>query len=529
MSKSTIILTGFMGTGKSTVGQMLADLSGRDFIDTDAWIEEQVGRTISRIFAESGEAHFRQLEQQASREFAGREGLVISTGGRLMLDPANAALLAEGAHVFCLHASSATILRRLENSAERRPLIAGDNAEQRVQHLLVQRAAAYARFTPIKTENQEPVEIARIILAALPEYPIPIPMTLPVTHPTGHYDVVIGYNILSRWRALAGNSAPAVIISDSNVGPLYAATVAADAPVITMPAGEKHKNLDTVRELYDQMLEAGLDRSGVVLALGGGVVGDVAGFVAATYLRGLPLIQAPTSLLAMVDASVGGKTGVDLLQGKNLVGAFKQPELVIADLTLLSTLPAVEFAAGMAEVVKSGLIGAPALFAQLELESWIERDIRSDAGMRELQELVAGSIRVKRDIVQDDPFEKGRRALLNLGHTFAHAVEQVSRFQVRHGEAVGMGLVAAADLSARLGFCAPDLRSRIVRVLARSHLPTTIPAELGPEALLAAMQTDKKRAGGRLRFVLLRDIGDVFLQGDVPREAVLATLYELAG
>jgi 3-dehydroquinate synthase len=311
------------------------------------------------------------------------------------------------------------------------------------------------------------------------------------------------------------------------VGPLHAATVNADAPLIAMSAGEEHKNLDTVRGLYEQLLRAGLDRSGVVLALGGGVVGDVAGYVAASYLRGVSLIQAPTSLLAMVDASVGGKTGVDLPQGKNLVGAFKQPEMVIVDLALLSTLPAVEFAAGMAEVVKSGLIAAPALFGQLEQESWSERDIRSDAGMRQLQELVTGAIRVKRDVVQDDPYEKGRRALLNLGHTFAHAIEQVSRYQVRHGEAVAMGLSATANLSACLGFCAPELQSRIDRVLARCNLPVSIPADLAPEALLAAMQTDKKRAEGRIHFVLMRDIGDVFLQGDVPREAVLATLHEL--
>ncbi len=528
MSDSTIILTGFMGAGKSTVGRILAELSGREFVDTDAWIENQAGRPINRIFAEDGEAHFRQLERLAAHEFAGREGLVIATGGRLMLDSTNAALLAGGAHVFCLHASPGTILSRLTNSASVRPLIAGDDAGQRIQDLLVERAAAYARFTPIDTDRQEPEQVARLIQETLPAHPIPIPVTLLVTHPAGQYEVIVGYHILSRWRALSGATAPAVIISDSNVGPLHAANAEAAAPLVTMPPGEEHKNLDTVRRLYDQLLHAGLDRSGIVLALGGGVVGDVAGFVAATYLRGLPLIQAPTSLLAMVDAAVGGKTGVDLPQGKNLVGAFKQPELVIVDLALLATLPAVEFAAGMAEVVKSGLIAAPTLFARLETESWNERDIRADAGMRQLQELVAGAIRVKRDIVQDDPYEKGNRALLNLGHTFAHAIEQASRYQLRHGEAVAVGLIAAANLSTRLGFCSPELQPRIAQVLARCNLPVSIPADLSPETLLAAMQTDKKRAAGRLHFVLLRDIGDAFLCGDVERDAVLAMLSELS-
>jgi 3-dehydroquinate synthase len=271
--------------------------------------------------------------------------------------------------------------------------------------------------------------------------------------------------------------------------------------------------------IYEKLLASGLDRQGTIVALGGGVVGDVAGFAAATYMRGVDLVQCPTSLLAMVDASIGGKTGVDLPQGKNLVGAFKQPRIVLADVGVLGTLPRAEFAAGMAEVVKAGLIGDPMLWEALENGRWDGEFWEQE----DMQSLVVQAVRVKRDVVEEDPFERGRRAVLNLGHTFGHAIEQVSNYEIRHGEAVAIGLVAAARLSASLGHCSPTLGERIEALLARLKLPTRI-AGLEAEALLVAMSSDKKKAGGRLRFVLLRGVGDVFISGDVPDAAVLSTL-----
>ncbi|MBP6789708.1 MAG: 3-dehydroquinate synthase, partial [Candidatus Promineofilum sp.] len=264
-----------------------------------------------------------------------------------------------------------------------------------------------------------------------------------------------------------------------------------------------------------------------IIALGGGVVGDVAGFVAATYLRGVDFVLCPTSLLAMVDASIGGKTGVDLPQGKNLVGAFKQPQAVLADVGTLATLPAAEFTSGLAEVAKHGLIADPLLWQRLMMEEWHfdPRDLATNRLRRaDLQSLLVRAIGVKRAVVEEDPFEHGRRAVLNLGHTFGHAVEQVSGYAMRHGDAVAIGLTAAARLSAALEECSPSLPKVVEMVLARLGLPTHIPPTLDPAALFAAMSTDKKRAAGRLRFVLLRDIGDVFVRGDVPREMVLEVL-----
>jgi shikimate kinase/3-dehydroquinate synthase len=347
------------------------------------------------------------------------------------------------------------------------------------------------------------------------------PTRLPVTHPTGQYDVLIGADLLPNLAELAHIRGPIVLITDSHVGPLHAHRLGKVACTVTIPAGEQHKTLSTVQTIYDQLLAARIDRQATVVALGGGVVGDVAGFVAATYLRGVDFVQCPTSLLAMVDASVGGKTGVDLPQGKNLVGAFKQPTAVLADITTLHTLPPVEFAAGMAEVVKHGLINNPELFGRLESGDW---RFTNQSPIANLQSLVATAIAVKRDVVQEDPFEQGRRATLNLGHTFGHAIEQVSGYRIRHGEGVALGLVAAAHLSAQLEYCDPALQGRIEAVLKAQGLPTRIPAAYDPAQIYAAMFTDKKKAAGQLRFILLRDVGDVFISGDVVEKDVVATL-----
>lgn len=350
-------------------------------------------------------------------------------------------------------------------------------------------------------------------------------LRLPVTHPGGQYDVVVGSGLLPRLRDLVGVAGPLAVVTDSNVGPLYAGQIAGADCVITVPAGEQYKTLATVQTIYDELLAADLDRKGTVVALGGGVVGDMAGFAAATYMRGVTFVQCPTSLLAMVDASVGAKTGVDLPQGKNLVGAFKQPQAVLADITTLKTLPPPEFAAGMAEVVKHGLIANPGLFERLMIDDFGV----DDASIFNLQSLILDAVQVKRDVVQDDPFEQGRRATLNLGHTFGHAIEQVSGYAVRHGEGVAIGLVAAANLSARLGDCDPDLQPRIEAVLMKLHLPTRIPVGLPHADLYRAMGSDKKKAAGKLRFILMRGIGDVFVTGDVPETAVYQTLAAVTG
>lgn len=354
--------------------------------------------------------------------------------------------------------------------------------------------------------------------------------TLTIDHPTGQYNVYVGYDLLSQLKTLVPLRGSVALITDDKVGPLYGDYAAAqlDRPstIITVPTGEQHKNLTTVRQIYDEMFAAGCDRKSTVLALGGGVINDMGGFAAASFMRGIDFATCPTTLLAMVDASVGGKTGVDMPQGKNLVGAFKQPIVVLADLSTLKTLPRDEFAAGMAEVIKHGLLGNPSLFRQTQEMDWYAEMLAQNQA---LLDMVTAAIRVKQDVVQEDPFEGGRRALLNLGHTFGHAIEQVSHYRVKHGEAVGMGLVCAARLSVRLGHASSDLQTEIEQALENNHLFARIPSDLPTIALLQAMQTDKKKSAGKLNFILPKKIGEAFITDDVPADLVVQVMAELQG
>jgi 3-dehydroquinate synthase len=323
------------------------------------------------------------------------------------------------------------------------------------------------------------------------------------------------------------------VVSNPTVAPLYGAQVETSLRsaglqpfVCSIPDGEQHKTLATIATLYDQFLAGGLDRSGTVLSLGGGVTGDVAGLAAATFMRGVRFAQVPTTLLAMVDASVGAKTGVDLPQGKNLVGAFKQPALVVVDPTVLATLPVAELRSGMAEMIKHGVIGAPALFAELEAVSLHSPFSILDSPFSISASQIARSLHVKIDMVEEDPFEGGRRAVLNLGHTVGHALERLSGFTLRHGEAVGIGMVAAARIAAELRRAAPALAGRIEEVLSAWGLPVRCPS-FEADAIWEAMAHDKKRRGRSLRWVLPRAIGQVEITEDVPRDVVLAVLRDL--
>jgi 3-dehydroquinate synthase len=524
-----IILTGFMGTGKSTVGRLLASRLGRGFVDTDALIEARCGRTIAQLFAEKGETAFRAWESAIAQELAQETGLVIATGGGLMLNEANAAALSHESLVLCLTADPATILARIQQLPGERPLLNTTNPLERIQTLLNERASLYNRFPQIATDQQTPEQIVDEILTHLASHlensPITPPLSLTVTHPQGQYPVFVGQGLLPHLRELAGIQGSLVVVTDAHVGPLHAHRFGDAAASITVPAGEQYKNLDTVRFIYEQMLAAGLDRQGTVVALGGGVVGDMAGFAAATFMRGVHFVQCPTTILSMVDASVGGKVGVDLPQGKNLVGAFKQPQAVIADLDTLSTLPLTEFRGGLAELIKHGFLARPDLLTRLAsrpLDQW-----RQPESLADLQQLLFDAIQVKRDVVERDPFEQGERAYLNLGHTFAHAIEQASGYRVSHGEGVAMGLVAAAVLSHHLGHCSPDLPLQIEQILTHVGLPTRIPAHLPPEAIFRAMTHDKKKASGQLRFVLLHEPGQPFITTQVPTPNIMATLQEV--
>lgn len=357
----------------------------------------------------------------------------------------------------------------------------------------------------------------------------------PATQASEAYDVLIESGALGRIGELALQAAPAAryaIISDARVAAIHgeAARAALDAcaptELFSFTAGEASKTRTTWAELTDAMLARGFGRDACVVALGGGVTGDLAGFVAATYMRGLPWIQVPSTLLAMIDASIGGKTGVDVTAGKNLVGAFVQPRLVVVDPDLLHTLPAAELRNGMAEAVKHGAI------ADAAYHDWIGANapalVRGDAAS--IPFLVHRSIAIKAGVVSLDPHERGLRASLNFGHTIAHAIERLTDFGVPHGQAVAMGMVAEARIGEAAGVTEAGTTARLTRVLTSLELPDQLPARLDPAALLSAAISDKKTRAARVRWALIARIGEV-ARGpagewtlDVPRETALQAL-----
>ena len=551
LNARNLILTGFMGTGKSAVGQLVAERLGRDFMDTDRLIETRTGRSIPDLFAQEGEAHFRALEAEVCRELSARRGLVIATGGWTLGTPANRAALEASGLVVCLSAEVPALLQRL-GAPEGRPKLQDPAWQARLVSLLTERQATYLSFPlRVDTTRRSVAQTAEAVLALWAAFADgQPPRALPVLSGGTGYAVLIGRRSLERAGPLIDGLGPwttIAVICDETVAALHASHLAAalapakatDLHPVTfchMPAGETHKTLQTVAQLYRQLLAAGLDRRGLVVALGGGVVGDVAGFVAATYMRGVPLVQVPTTLLAMVDSSVGGKVGVDLPEGKNLAGVFKQPSLVLIDPQLLATLPAAELRAGLAEVIKAGVIGSPALFERLEQcqpeQLWAglrpAADSQSTSPTTDPDEdnlawIIHQAVLVKVEVVQADPYEQGRRAVLNLGHTFGHAFEVLSDFQWRHGEAIAAGMACAARLAAALGYCRPEVAQRISALLRRFGLPTQ-PPRYPPEAVLSAMASDKKKQGSRLRFVLPRAIGQVEIFDDVPKAALINLL-----
>jgi 3-dehydroquinate synthase len=499
-----IVITGFMGAGKTTVGQIVAQQLKRQFVDMDHVIEQRTGLTIPQIFADYGEVFFRALERGIAHELAMQSGLVIATGGGALVPDDLREMMGRHNTLVCLNVSPTDLEERLEDTADR-PL-AGD-----WKRLLEERRAVYAQIPlQVDTSGKLPEDIAAEVIRLIeqPTY---------VNTPDGG-----GYNIWFVRGALRnidqhieslGLHGHVVIVSNDTVAPLYGEQLQQKLPhadLIVIPDGEEYKNLEIVSTLYDEMLAVGADRNTVLIALGGGVIGDTAGFVAATYMRGIKFIQIPTSLLSMVDSSVGGKVGVDLPQGKNLVGAFKQPEAVIIDVDTLDTLDALQWRCGMAEIIKHGLISDPAL---LEADLWTkENAVR----------LVRQAVQVKVDVVEVDPYEHGIRAHLNLGHTFGHAIEKVTHFEIPHGEAVAIGLMKAALLSQKLGMIDGDLVGQIQSILQQIGLPTDI--DLDPETWYAAMSTDKKWKAGRSRFVLLKGLGEATVVEGLPKEDILAVL-----
>lgn len=493
----SLFLSGFMGTGKSTLAPLVADRLGLSFVDVDRVLEARGGASPAELLRRD-ERGFRALEEVVVRELAeSREDKVVALGGGSVVSRSTRSLLLDRGVVVTLRASEKSIVGRTASRAHERPMLDGD-LPRRVHDLLRDRAAVYAEcHGEVFTDDLDEDSAADAICAIFKDNPVVVPLGLRsyrvhVVHDRPH--------ALTDAVARLGPSG-VLAVTDSHVvrargSSLERALDAIATPhrTCTLPPGEEHKRLATIDTIWEAAIAQGLDREGVLVAFGGGVVGDLTGFAASTLFRGVRAVQVPTTLLAMVDASVGGKTGFDLPAGKNLVGSFFQPSEVVVDLAHLSTLPARHRKAGLAEIVKIALLFDAGLVDELR-----ERSAELVSGPPEgLASVVRRAISLKAQVVARDETERGERALLNFGHTVGHALEAHGRYTKHlHGEAVAIGMVSELALAAKRGVCSADLVAFTRDLLERLGLPVEVPrAELAASS--SYVEVDKKRRLGRL-------------------------------
>ena len=536
-----IVLIGLSGTGKSSLARALAARLGFEAVDLDDEIVKMFRCPINEIFANYGESIFRAAERAALARACSTRNRVIATGGGVVIDELNWVVMRPASLIVELRAEPVELIRRLsvqvqiDNEAIR-PLLDSPNPKSDLERMSAARSDFYARADVTIDTNHKSLdavvdEAEAVVRAALAGQP-PVPIGA-LGVPTGRSDLYVSSGVLASAGQLVCQRFPSArrswIISDSNVAPLWGATIA-DSLVhegfaiehLVVPAGEPSKSMVQTSELLDCLLNRHIDRRDVVIALGGGVVGDLAGFVASIVLRGVGLVQIPTSLLAMVDSSVGGKTGIDHARGKNLIGAFYQPQLVIADPAVLETLPEREWRAGWAEIIKHAMIEMTATGSgSAELLAMIEAaDDKSLHDVTFMAELIAKNVHIKRSVVQGDERESGSRRVLNYGHTLGHAME-ASGYNYIHGEAIALGMRAATDLAIRLGRSSNAVAARQNETLDRLGLPQKFHGALS--TVMDHIWSDKKSVNGVLTWILPGvECGRVDIVSNVPLSEVEA-------
>ncbi len=549
LGNTNIILVGMMGAGKTTIGKALASSLNKEFADSDHEIQERTGVKIPVIFEIEGETGFRKRESETLLELTKKRNIILATGGGAVLYPGNRQLLRQNGIVIYLRASVGDLYRRTRHD-KNRPLLQTQNLYARLNELYQQRDALYRetahiiidsgkqgiRFLVQKLINKLlSLDLNTIMLGDHGNTMQTITVDFTPSSEKRSYPIHIGHGILQRVDLIASHlpQKRVAIVSNTTVAPLYLEKLQTalnklgiqSFPVI-LPDGEVHKNWETLNLIFDALLKNYCERNTALLALGGGVVGDLTGFAAATYLRGVPFIQIPTTLLAQVDSSVGGKTGINHPLGKNMIGAFYQPRLVLTDSATLETLPDRELRAGLAEVIKYGLIRDPAFFDWLEqnMHRLLARDPVT------MNEAIQRSCENKAEIVAADEKEKGIRALLNLGHTFGHAIENGMGYGTwLHGEAVAAGTVMAAELSRRMKLISDADAQRIRKIFVQAGLPVAAP-KMPPEKYVQLMALDKKVESGKMRFIVLNRIGEAVMRADIApavlNETILACMAE---
>ena len=519
---SHVFLTGFMGAGKSSVGRAVAQRLGMPFVDLDTEIERREGESVSNIFRTRGEPGFRDAEHAALAELAHSPDSVIATGGGVVLREDNQSLLKELGTVVYLAVTPEEAMARLGDAGDRPLLVGGGLAAAR--SILSARLLLYTATADhvVDTGGLAVEEVADAVIACLPTASRHDAVRVGDPGDPAGYDVLIGPGLLTELAmrvSLVTGARSVAVVSDETVhallgGRVVSALEAAGLAVSshTVAAGERSKTWESAGALLEAFAASGLDRSSAVVALGGGVVGDLAGFAAATFMRGVALIQVPTTLLAQVDSAIGGKTGVDLAAGKNLAGAFWPPRLVLSDTDVLMSLPDAEWTNGMAEVVKTALLAGSEALAQLEdaIDALMARDAHAvEAAVRD-----AASFKAR--VVSDDVREGGLRECLNLGHTLAHALEVLVGYgDLPHGLAVAEGLRFAMRLSESVVQASPGTTARACTLLERIGAGETTSIarlsphrdKLSPAEVLRVMKGDKKSRGGSVRFVVLEAPG----------------------
>jgi shikimate kinase/3-dehydroquinate synthase len=536
-----LYLIGNMGSGKTTVGRLVAQRLGAPFYDLDQRIEQATGQTIAKLFAQQGEEAFRQLERKALAETLLLPDGIVATGGGVVLDERNRKAMRLLGWVVYLRAAPETLWQRLQHATDR-PLLRAESPYETLQAIAQAREPLYQEADwVIETDALSPEEVAEAIAriaVPTPEEPLIIPVLPNQPH---EYPVLIAPDLItSAVDAILQRVQPTgvAILTHTNLQryaePLQAVFVQRGVPahLITLPSGEQMKSLRTAERLYAQLLEAGCDRGSLLIVVGGGVLGDLGGFVAATYMRGIPYVQIPTTLLAQVDSSVGGKVAVDLPQGKNLVGAFHQPLMTLIDPDTLGTLPLRHWRNGFAEMLKYGAALHIGLWRRLQL--FVEakvvsaRRVHKEAALWTLP--IARCVSLKAQIVSEDERDlSGRRALLNFGHTVGHAIEAALGYRGwLHGEAIAAGMVAEAEIGRVMGITPPEVAEELRETIVQAGLPTQLPAGIDADALLTRMRHDKKRAGDSLSIVLLKAIGNARLVPNIPVEAIREALARCA-
>lgn len=556
MKTQHIVLVGLPGVGKSTMGKALATATNRPLVDTDLRIKAQTGKTINEIFAQQGEETFRNLETHAiSKALESPTASVIPLGGGAVLRERNRQML-QGHRVIYLQASPKTVAARIANNVSARPLFKGSDPVVKLQELLNAREYLYKQVATdvLNTDGMtfkqstdalerlvfaDPVarnKISQIMQAATISRQREALRRVDVDGPRP-YQVLIGQGAsaqLSHTLVELGYSKSTQI---AIVHPRLLSTAAYalatqlvqrgwNADALAVPDGESAKNVETLAGLWHGLGQMGMGRDGVIIGLGGGATTDLAGFAAATWLRGVGLVQMPTTVLATVDAAVGGKTGIDTVHGKNLVGAFYPPQAVLADIAYFDSLPASVARQGLAEVIKCGFIKDLRIL-ELVADNDAEQLLKGEV----LTQLIERSVKVKADVVSQDLYEGGLREILNYGHTYAHALEKLSDFSLSHGQAVSIGCVFAAEVARRRGMLS-DAEVALHRLLlSKAGLPISRPDNLevlGWHKLREVMSSDKKVRGGKLRMVLLNGLGNPVVVDDLDQSHLRAAHEALA-